>query len=391
MGSKNNIEKIIAIFEIIVLVFSIFIPSSNAESNNVLYVTNSFTRNDTVITQDDLHRKEFFIKNMYTGHYLDVQNGTVASGTNVWQYTYNGTDSQRWFLYYDPNDDTYVIYSRLTDDGTYKFALDISGGSTNNYANVQIYNYNGTASQKFKIERGSYGTFYIKTKVTNFEKAVVVNGPRVEVGNNIDQYTFQNHINEWWILEPVDKTPKMGIAYAEKTYDKFVMAYPNCSGIGGDCTNFVSQCLQNAGYHYQNNWYVVRKGTQISEVQSISELNSNWSLADPSPWISAPQFKDYWKSRVSTYEQKGTDIRNNPSIAWNLNIEKGDVIQIANAGLFRSVGEAWHTMYITGYTDTPSSTYTMTYHSNSEKNKSLITILNMNGYDKYYYIFYDMT
>ena len=388
---NSSVEKIIAFFMVIVLIFSISIPTINAESNNVLYVARSSSRSDIVITPDDLHGKEFFIKNMLTGHYLDVQNGIVASGTNVWQYTYNGTDSQRWYLNYNPNDDTYVVYSRLTDDGTYKFALDISGGSTSNYANVQIYNYNGTDSQKFKIERGNYGTFYIKTKVTNFEKAVVVNGPSIAVGHNVDQYTFQNHANEWWILEPVVKTPKIGIAYAEKTYDKFIMAYPNCSGIGGDCANFVSQCLQNGGYHYQDTWYVVRIGTQITELNSISELNDNWSLANPSPWISASNFKSYWQNKVTTYTKMGTELKNNPSIAWNLNIIKGDVIQIASVGLFGTVGDAWHTMYITGYTDTPSSTYTLTYHSNSEKNKSLITILNMNGYDNYYYIFYDMT
>ncbi len=45
-----------------------------------------------------------------------------------------------------------------------------------------------------------YSTFilYIQ-KASNFSKVVVLNGPTCNQGQNVDQYTFQAHANEYWI------------------------------------------------------------------------------------------------------------------------------------------------------------------------------------------------
>ena len=107
--------------------------------------------------------KEYFIKNRYTGQYLDVAGGVAADRTNVQQYKYNGTDSQRWYIK-DNGDSTISIYTRLGNNGTYQYALDINDGSPDNYANVQIYKINGTDAQKFKLGINSYQTSVKKSK-----------------------------------------------------------------------------------------------------------------------------------------------------------------------------------------------------------------------------------
>lgn len=335
------------------------------------------------ISNNQLTGKEYFVKNMYTGQYLDVSGGVAANGTNVQQYKYNGTDSQRWYIK-DNGDSTVSLYTRLGNSGTYVYGLDISNGSGENYANVQIWVINGTDAQKFTLTETNYATYVLFTKVSNNSKAVVLNGPTCDQGRNVDQYTFQGHINEAWILEPVDKNSTLSIEYAKANYNSYVSAYPNNDAIGGDCANFTSQCMLAAGIHYQNDWSVYRKNDNYSRPTSVSELNNTWELSDPSPWISAKYFSRYWKKNSSYHYYKGKDITANPSLAWNLSIVKGDVIQIAGS-IMGILGDAEHTMYITGY---ENSTYLLTYHSTNTQSKSLLDLCAT--YPNSYFVFYEI-
>lgn len=389
-----NIKKLFTLNLILLILLSmIFVPITRATVEN-----ETFELEDSIsefkpmnspkerIAVNDVDGKEFYIKNACTGQYLDVSQGTAANGTNVQQYKYNGTVSQRWCIHYN-TDGTATLFSRVGATDTYVYALDISGGSSENYANVQIYKYNGTDSQKFKIMAGTNDALVFYTKVSNYSKAVVLNGPSFNQGANIDQYTFQNHINEYWILEPVLKNSNLGVDYASANYNKYMYAYPNLTSLGGDCANFVSQCMLASGIHYQNNWYVYRKNENYSKPTTTSQLNNTWELSDPSPWISAKQFKKYWENQVDTYAYKASDIVANPSLAWNLKLYKGDVIQLADKTIFGNVGDASHTMYITGYTTTSgNSTYLLTYHSNETLNKSLLDICKSNS-DSYLVFF----
>lgn len=294
-------------------------------------------------------------------------------------------------------DGTFTIFTKLGSQNGYAYALDISNGSTENYANVQIYGYNLTDSQKFQIGVGTNDAIVILSKVSNYSKAVVLNGPTFNQEANVDQYTFQNHINEFWILEPVEKTPNLGVEYALANWNSYMYSYPNVSNMskkilglitipnGGDCANFVSQCLLASGVHYQNNWYVYRKNENYSAPTTNTELNNTWELSDPSPWISAKEFKKYWEQNVKTYTYKASEILNNPSLAWNLDIHTGDVIQLASQKGNSING--WHTMYIRGYTTySGQSTYNLTYHSKNIEAKSLLEVCKDNS-DSYVVFF----
>lgn len=332
----------------------------------------------------DLNGKEFFIKNVYTGQYLDVSGGTAANGTNVQQYKYNGTDSQRWYMKYN-GDATFSIYSRLGNNGSYKYALDIANASADNYANVQIYEINGTNAQKFQIGCTQNSTVVLYTVISNSSKAVVVNGPTCDQGRNVDQYTYQGHVNEQWILEPVGRNYTMGVYYARKNYNSYVSAFPNVTGLGGDCANFVSQCMLSSGIHYQNNWYMYRKNGTYSNISSVSQLNQSWELADPSPWISAKQFANYWTHNATYKAYKGSQITANKNLISSSNMSMGDVIQEADKNLFGNLGDATHTMYVT---DVTNGDCVLTYHTNNVKAGSLLSMC-ANNPDKYF-IFYDI-
>lgn len=398
MKLKTKQFKIISLFCILMVFSMIVLPvKSRAISTNELLLvedidSTSYALNQgqtRSVTYGDVTGKEFFIKNMYTGQYLDVSGGVAKNGTNVQQYKFNGTDSQRWYI--KNNGDSISIYTRLGNDGTYKYALDIDNGSGENYANVQIWQINNTDAQKFSITQTGLASFYFKTKASNYSKAIVLNGPTCDQGRNVDQYTYQAHANEMWILEPVSKNPTLGIEYANKNWNQYVPAYPNCSNLGGDCANFASQCMLAGGNHYTGNWKVYRKNNNYSAPSDTTQLDNSWELCAPntSPWISASEFGNFWKENAGYYAAKGSYIIEHPDEIWNLNIGTGDVIQKAGSTILGGLGKSKHTMYITSYGSyNNNNSYVVTYHST---NTSAVNLLQLCAADpNSYYVFFQM-
>lgn len=124
---------------------------------------------------EHIKNKTFYIKNAYSGRYLDVEGGETTNGTNVQQYEYNGTNSQRWYIKYN-NEGTFTFYSKLKND----FVLDIGGGGTEDFTNVQAYEYNGTSAQRFKLMYSSTSTYAIASKTSDFKKGIVVKDSRLQ-------------------------------------------------------------------------------------------------------------------------------------------------------------------------------------------------------------------
>ena len=390
MKKSLKITKKISTSVVLAILLTSLITSSKSQASNC---NNEIIDNDMIIenvsTENistrslqsniaELGGRTYYIKNMATGQYLDVQGGVAANGTNVWQYKYNGTQSQQWYIH-SYGDGTYSIYTPLGNDGTYRYALDISDGSGDNYANVQIWTPNGTDAQKFSIGRTNFDTYVLFTKCSNYDKAVVLNGPTCDQGRNVDQYTFQAHVNEACILEPVNRNIDFAIRYATTNYEQYVTAYPNLTTFAGktaDCANFVSQCLLASGIHYDGNWKIYRKNFDTNQPTNVTELDNTWEMCQPntSPWVNAKEFGDYWRTKTKPEAYTVNYILEHPDEIFNKNYYKGDVIQIA-VNRLGFLAESEHTMFITAYNSyNGNNSFALTYHSNSRINKNLLQI-----------------
>ena len=104
---------------------------------------------------------------------MDSQ-GTSESGANVYTYEDSNNDPQSWYIYGESG--AYYLRSKCTD-----CTMDVSGGSTEDGANVQMYTYNGSSAQKFQIWKlnspssvhvhGAAGSSYIPTTIWWTESA----------------------------------------------------------------------------------------------------------------------------------------------------------------------------------------------------------------------------
>ena len=100
--------------------------ASRASAANVqLGYTSNTIRNEFNFIPDG--NGYYVISTINSGHVLDVANGGMTSGTNVWQCSPNGTDAQKWKIEYNSEDGTFSIISKK--NGLY---LDIANGIMQN-------------------------------------------------------------------------------------------------------------------------------------------------------------------------------------------------------------------------------------------------------------------
>ena len=97
--------------------------------------------------------------------------------------------------------DIFILYHKLEME--ILFYLNVAGNSSNDGANVEIYQSNGGDSQKFMITENSNGSYIIKTKISNNNSAVEVSAYGKNSGDNIQQWSLTGHESQSWIFEPV--------------------------------------------------------------------------------------------------------------------------------------------------------------------------------------------
>lgn len=83
---------------------------------------------------------------------LDVQWGSLSTGTNIWIYSSNSSSAQRWTASIDD-----IGYVSLTNELTGK-VLDVDNGVARNNANVQQWDSNGSWAQKWIPVKNANGS-----------------------------------------------------------------------------------------------------------------------------------------------------------------------------------------------------------------------------------------
>lgn len=333
------------------------------------------------ISANEISGTEYYIKNVYSGKYLDVSGGTASNGANVQQYEFNGTEAQRWRIQLKPNtNNEFYILTRVGNDGyQYMYSLDISGGSNSDGANVQIYEYNNSSAQTFKISYNSEFNFSIKSACSNYNTAISISTQGFNNELNVVQKNVSSNANQCWLLEPVYKNRSFGQKYAYANTYNHLITYPNCESAGGDCTNFASQCLVATGQHYVDNWYIYKKNTLFEKPSNIVTLRSSWDTGDPAPWLNADDFKWYWGSdnRIEKGEAYlASYVANNMSkIVSETKLQVGDIIQLA----YREgdeIGKSHHTMFVSSVS---SNDYYIAEHTSAAYDKSITSIAKSNS------------
>ena len=129
---------------------------------------------------------------------LDVEMGESADGTNVQVYQPNGSMAQKWSL---------VKVERTVDSGVYQIGssldpakvLDVSNASTDNGARIQLWGDNGSNAQRWGLFFDANSGFYTLVSLCS-NKSVDVPDASAASGVRIQQYECNGTIAQLWSI-----------------------------------------------------------------------------------------------------------------------------------------------------------------------------------------------
>lgn len=137
----------------------------------------------------------YTFENVNSGLVMDIENGTMAEGTNVRQWVSNDADCQKWTLRAFGSGNYYWIRS-LQDNG---YALKAEGSE--NGANIDIVAYSSKDSaQLFRFTKNLDGSYSIITHASRDACLVEVANASVENGANVQQWEPTNSDCQKWNL-----------------------------------------------------------------------------------------------------------------------------------------------------------------------------------------------
>ncbi len=139
-----------------------------------------------------------------SGSALNIHNGIAANGTNVSIWPFGG--NMHKFRFLDAGNGYYVLQGHV--NGAY--VLDVSGASNVNGANVQIYQFNNSAAQKWKlVKRTPYSDrivtlnngWYKILSANTLSKGIDVRSSGTSEGSNVILYQYADTNNQKFYLE----------------------------------------------------------------------------------------------------------------------------------------------------------------------------------------------
>ena len=153
-----------------------------------------FDKNDTLAQNFMIKKvadKEYQIVSQKSGKALDLAGKTNQSGTNVWQYSKDNSNTQTW-KFIDAGNGYYYIESKLGN------VLEVANGSTNNGANVQIATWGKNTKQKWKlVKKSDMSDFYAIMGTTSTTASQMANyftakGGKYPYSDNKDAPTIKD-------------------------------------------------------------------------------------------------------------------------------------------------------------------------------------------------------
>lgn len=141
----------------------------------------------------------YYLREKSSGNYMDVRDGRTSSWTTVQLFAFNGTVSQRWRITKAEEG-----YWNLEPQNAPDMRLDLKDASTADGAAIQIFTDNGTDAQKWRMQKNSDGTWKILNKLTGTQKCITNEKKSTASGEALKHITVSDsHGGQSWYLEKV--------------------------------------------------------------------------------------------------------------------------------------------------------------------------------------------
>ena len=216
------------------------------------------------------------------GLYIDVYNAVAANGTNIQMCDSNGLNAQK-FVFKEVEkiqgeqtlpDGTYIIRSSINKG----YVFDVSGGSKDNYANIQLWNECPVPQQRFKLKYLDNG--YYRITATHSGKALDVKDASTQKGANVQQYQSNDTNAQQWIIKDNKDGTYSIISRCNGLYvDVYNAVAANgtniqmCDGNGLNAQKFIFEEVETT-INIDTTKYPGYK----EKIEALMELHPNWNF-----------------------------------------------------------------------------------------------------------------
>jgi hypothetical protein len=133
------------------------------------------------------------------GKCLDVASAGTADGTNIQEWTCNGTGAQSFSVRDAGNGNVTLVNTNSNK------CVDVSGSGTADGTNVQLWTCNGTGAQSFSVHDAGNGNVTLVN--TNSNKCVDVSASGTADGTNVQLWTCNGTNAQSWKPTPASTPP----------------------------------------------------------------------------------------------------------------------------------------------------------------------------------------
>lgn len=137
-----------------------------------------------------------------SGMMLDVSGGASKNGTNIQIYNNNESAAQRFNITHISSG-WYKICSQSSGK-----ALDVAGAAKKSGVNVQLYDYNGTAAQLWRFISTAQGYYYVQNKLGYY---LDVEGGKTSNDTNVQVYSKNETNSQKWKPERIVYPQKINL------------------------------------------------------------------------------------------------------------------------------------------------------------------------------------
>lgn len=409
---------------------------TNVASGKVLDVASASTTNGTKVQQyasNNSRAQKWAIVPSGEGYtiysalggniVLDVASASTSNGAKIQIYQANGSKAQSWefdsaSVSYEELDarakaskgfldvsDIYCIETSLAANKV----VDISAASKKNSANAQIYSFNRTDAQKYRVSYDETG--YVTFTNVNSGKVLDIANASVVPGANVQQYASNNSRAQKWIVEQnengtytISSALWTGLVLDVKgasTANKANVQIYQSNGSVAQTWNFISEneLYASLDKKAEENKDVLADGAYV-----ISSMTDNSKVLDVSGGSKSDGVNvQMWEANMSeaqqwevTHDSKGYVVLTNLGSGKVLDVASGAAKAGANVqqyALNDSRGQKW----IAEQNDDGSYTLTsavwdslvLDIQSGDPKNGSNIQIYTANRTNAQKFVFYD--
>lgn len=253
----------------------------------------------------------YYIKNKNSGLYLDVANGSSVNGTNIAQWSYNGSDAQKFRIRHYGNGDYYI----LTANSGYNSSIDVLNGSAADGTNIEQWTYWGGTMQLFRIQQNSDGTVAFLTKASGYTSALDVADGSTAAGANVQQWNYWGGDMQKWKLIKAGGTGNSAISTGTGLLSalapSFAWAGYNDQDSSGGYSVWAPAPIYNASYVWSDGStgaYMLYYCTSSTYIRSAIGLAVSKSITGPYEYVDTILYSGFTNASntITTSSSLGT-------------------------------------------------------------------------------------